>query len=307
MKKLSTVSLFIFGVVLTAVLTSGLVFYQNNKNTSSNSSTNTLSENLVKNEINKINPAGGTITLDIAEISKHNKSNDCWMLISGKVYDVTSYFGSHPGGNSTMSPTCGTDATAAYATRDPYAKTSGTRVAHSSKAKSLLENYYLGDLNQVIGESNNKTNPSVVAPKSVSSSVSTDNTVKTNTISNPSIVPSSNITLTFSEISKHNKQSDCFILISGKVYNITSFFGSHPGGNSVMAATCGTDATAAYMTKDPNATTSGGRSSHSSGATSMLASYYIGDLNQSIGQQKITETNAVSAPSRGGDDDEYDD
>ena len=116
-----------------------------------------------------------------------------------------------------------------------------------------------------------------------------------------------NITLNTTEISKHNKSSDCWLLISGKIYNITSFFGSHPGGNGVMAATCGTDATAAYNTKDPNATSSNGRSSHSSNASNMLNAYFIGNLNQTIGQQKILEANTVVSPVINGDDKNEDD
>ncbi|NVN97063.1 cytochrome b5 domain-containing protein, partial [Candidatus Nomurabacteria bacterium] len=112
--------------------------------------------------------------------------------------------------------------------------------------------------------------------------------------------------LNATEIAKHNNSSDCFLLISGKVYNITSFFGSHPGGNATMAATCGTDATAAYYTKDPYATSTSGGRGHSSNAQSMLASYYVGDLNQAIGVQAVTQTNSVVAPTRRGND-EWDD
>lgn len=299
MKKLSTISLFIFGVVVTAILTAGLVFYQNSK-----SGYGGEQGSLVAGEINKIISSGKSIILDMTEISKHNKSSDCWMLISGKVYDVTSYFGSHPGGNSTMSPTCGTDATAAYATMDPYAKTSGSRVAHSSDAKNALDSYYLGDFNQTLGK---KDTLNVDQSPITSNSKPSVNTVKNNAV-NSVIAPVGEITLNLSEIAKHNKQSDCFLLVSGKVYNITSFFGSHPGGNSTMLATCGTDATAAYATQNPNATSSGSRSAHSSNATGMLNDYYIGDLNQTIGQQKVVDTNTIPAPTtRGGDDEEEDD
>ena len=177
MKKLTTVSLFIFGVVVTALLTAGLVFYQDNKTSQSSTPTNivqatidqinskngvTTGNNIVKNNTNttattpiKTNPVTTTsvvnsIVLNMAEISKHNTQSDCWMLISGKVYNITSYFGSHPGGSRTMVPTCGKDATAAYYTQDPYASSSSASSAHSSRAKSLLSNYYLGDLNQTI-------------------------------------------------------------------------------------------------------------------------------------------------------------
>lgn len=166
MKKLSTVSLFIFGVIVTAILTAGLVFYQNGKsnNNGGNKVANAKSQNLIKNTINQIDAGGSALVLDMKEIAKHNKSSDCWMLISGKVYNVTSYFGSHPGGNSAMSPTCGTDATAAYATRDPYAQTSSGKVAHSSNAQNLLSNYYIGDLGQTIGEQKVIQTNSIITP-----------------------------------------------------------------------------------------------------------------------------------------------
>ena len=147
MKKLSTVSLFIFGVVLISILTAGLVFYQNKQNSQSSV---VSSANLIKNTITKINPSGGSLILSIEELSKHNNQNDCWLLINGKIYDITSFFGSHPGGNSTMAPTCGTDATNAYMTKDPYATDSTSGRGHSSRAKNMLNDYYIGDLNQTI-------------------------------------------------------------------------------------------------------------------------------------------------------------
>ena len=163
MKTLSTISLFIFGIILTAILTAGLVFYQNNK--TGNNIAGNQTENLVQSTINSLTSGGKSITLDMTEIAKHNKSSDCFMLISGKVYNITSFFGSHPGGNATMLATCGTDATAAYATRDPYAKTSGTKVNHSKSAQSMLNDYYIGDLNQTIGQQKVTATNAVVAPK----------------------------------------------------------------------------------------------------------------------------------------------
>lgn len=289
MKKLSTISLFIFGVVVTAILVAGLLFYQNNKDSKV--------ENKVAGEITQVIP--GT-TLNMEEISKHNNQNDCWLLIEGKVYDITSYFGSHPGGSSVMSSTCGTDATNAYKTKDPNAKTSGTRTAHSSGAQTDLALYLIGNFNETIGKVPDK----VVTQTPKTQAVSESKTITTTTNLSASL---GNITLSMDEIAKHNKQSDCWILISGKVYNITSYFGSHPGGSSTMAATCGEDATAEYATKNPNATSDGGRSAHSGNATSMLASFYLGDLNQTIGQQKITESSTVTVPNNGGDEEEDED
>ena len=147
MKKLATVSLVIFLVIVTAVMTAGLVFYQNRKDTQvNNSNTNSVVTNTIKN----ITSSGKSLTLDMKEVAKHNKQTDCWMVISGKVYDITSFFGSHPGGNGTMVSSCGKDATDAYMTKDPNATSSSSRSAHSSRAKGMLANYFVGDLNATL-------------------------------------------------------------------------------------------------------------------------------------------------------------
>lgn len=161
MKKLSTISLFIFGVVVTAILVAGLVFYQDNKG---NQIAGSQTGSLAQDTINKISASGKTLILNNKEIAIHNKQSDCWMLISGKVYNITSYFGSHPGGSGAMAATCGTDATSAYMTKDPYATGNTTRSAHSSNAKNLLTNYYIGDLNQTIGTQKVTQTNAIVAP-----------------------------------------------------------------------------------------------------------------------------------------------
>ncbi len=306
MKKISTISLFIFGVVVTAILTAGLVFYQNKKD---NQVANSQAGILAQNTVDQLTSSGQSLILDMAEIKKHNKQSDCWFLISGKVYNITSYFGSHPGGNSPMAATCGEDATVAYMTQDPNATNSGSRSAHSSEAKSLLTDYYLGDFNQTIGKQNtNIANTPVPTSENNQNINSKPNNTNPLPVVTPVIPPAGNLTLSLAEISKHNKQSDCWFLISGKVYNITSYFGSHPGGNAKMLATCGEDATAEYATQNPSATSSSGSSAHSANATSMLANYYIGDLNQTIGAQKISETNTVvPSPSNGEVEDEDED
>jgi cytochrome b involved in lipid metabolism len=298
MKKLTTISLFIFGIIITAILTAGLVFYQNKKDNQVADNKNTVASQEL---INQVTSSGKTLILNMAEINKHNKQSDCWLLIDSKVYNITSYFGSHPGGNSTMSATCGKDATAAYATQNPQATSSPSRSAHSANAKNMLSDYYIGDFNQTIGVQNQKNNI-VTSPNIQSPKPKITNPDLSPVVIPPTIPIAGNLTLDMTEITKHNKSSDCWLLINGKVYNITSYFGSHPGGNSQMSATCGEDATAEYATKNSSATTSSGRSAHSSNAVSLLANYYIGDLNQVIGEQKITQTNAVVPPPSGGDD-----
>jgi cytochrome b involved in lipid metabolism len=43
------------------------------------------------------------------EVEKHNKKDDCWMIIHGKVYDVTNFLVEHPGGEEVMLESKGTN------------------------------------------------------------------------------------------------------------------------------------------------------------------------------------------------------
>ncbi|XP_064122896.1 LOW QUALITY PROTEIN: cytochrome b5 reductase 4-like [Macrobrachium nipponense] len=55
---------------------------------------------------------GGRL-LDVTphELAKHNKRNDCWMVLKGKVYNVTPYMEFHPGGEEELMRGVGIDAT----------------------------------------------------------------------------------------------------------------------------------------------------------------------------------------------------
>lgn len=82
-------------------------------------------------------PSGKTFTA--AEVSTHSSESDCWMIISAKVYNVTTYINKHPGGNDILAG-CGKDATAMFESRPD------SGAPHSRSAESLLESYYIGDL-----------------------------------------------------------------------------------------------------------------------------------------------------------------
>jgi len=83
---------------------------------------------------------GTPTTYMLADIANHATSNDCWLAIEGKVYDVTNFISVHPGGQAILQG-CGTDATTLYDTRPM-----GSGTPHSQRARDLLANYYIGDL-----------------------------------------------------------------------------------------------------------------------------------------------------------------
>lgn len=41
-------------------------------------------------------------TYSLAEVAKHASKTDAWMVIDGKVYDVTDFLEDHPGGPEIM-------------------------------------------------------------------------------------------------------------------------------------------------------------------------------------------------------------
>jgi hypothetical protein len=75
----------------------------------------------------------------MATIATHNSSTSCWLLISGRVYDVTTYLRNHPGGSRTILPWCGKESTKAFATEDG-------RGEHSPDAYAQLKPFDIGAL-----------------------------------------------------------------------------------------------------------------------------------------------------------------
>ena len=48
------------------------------------------------------------------EVAKHNKGDDCWVIIHGRAYDVTDFMPEHPGGPNVILKYAGKDATETY-------------------------------------------------------------------------------------------------------------------------------------------------------------------------------------------------
>lgn len=81
------------------------------------------------------------------EVSQHNTKDDCWTIISGNVYDITSYVSKHPGG-SVIQKACGIDGTMQFTTRMSGSGNTGSGTPHSSSAKRILEQFKLGPVSE---------------------------------------------------------------------------------------------------------------------------------------------------------------
>ena len=47
----------------------------------------------------------GNQSVSVAEVVKHARKDDCWIVVNGKVYDLTNFAPSHPGGPESMMAT----------------------------------------------------------------------------------------------------------------------------------------------------------------------------------------------------------
>ncbi|XP_015972566.1 cytochrome B5-like protein [Arachis duranensis] len=73
---------------------------------------------------------------------------------------------------------------------------------------------------------------------------------------------------TKSEVSTHNKRTDCWIIIKNKVYDVTSYVEEHPGGDAILAH-AGDDSTEGFFGPQ-----------HATRVFDMIDDFYIGDLEQ---------------------------
>lgn len=69
------------------------------------------------------------------ELASHNKADDLWMAIDGKVYDCTAFLDEHPGGEEVLVDCGGMDATGPF-----------DDIGHSDDAREALKSMLVGKL-----------------------------------------------------------------------------------------------------------------------------------------------------------------
>lgn len=71
----------------------------------------------------------------LEEVAKRNSPKDLWLVIHGRVYDITRFLNEHPGGEEVLLEQAGVDASESF-----------EDVGHSSDAREMLKQYYIGDV-----------------------------------------------------------------------------------------------------------------------------------------------------------------
>lgn len=75
-----------------------------------------------------------------AEIERHSKLSDAWIVLDNKVYNITDWISKHPGGQNMILQELGRDATVIFET------------AHFDSSRdarlNVLKPYFIGDLSR---------------------------------------------------------------------------------------------------------------------------------------------------------------
>ncbi|OIT30649.1 PREDICTED: cytochrome b5, seed isoform-like [Nicotiana attenuata] len=88
-----------------------------------------------------------------------------------------------------------------------------------------------------------------------------------------------NVLKTYGEVSLHNCPDDCWVIINAKAYNVTNFLNDHPGGDEVLLAAAGKDASEEFE-----------EAGHGSAARLMLDEFYVGEIDSSTKTTVSTTT-----------------
>ncbi|KAK9794396.1 hypothetical protein WJX73_008854 [Symbiochloris irregularis] len=72
--------------------------------------------------------------ISLEECKQHVREEDCWLVIHGKVHDVTQFLDEHPGGFDILISSTGKDASEDF-----------DEIGHSKAAKDMLAKYIIGD------------------------------------------------------------------------------------------------------------------------------------------------------------------
>ena len=71
-------------------------------------------------------------------VKANGTTSSCWAVISGNVYDLTKWIGSHPGGSGAIASLCGTDGTSEFLAMH----------RNQNKPEARLAGYLLGPLSK---------------------------------------------------------------------------------------------------------------------------------------------------------------
>ncbi|XP_024359923.1 cytochrome b5 [Physcomitrium patens] len=79
------------------------------------------------------------VVFSAEEVQRHVSPGDCWIIVRGKVYDISTFMDDHPGGDDVLLQAAGRDATEEF-----------DNVGHSKAAIAQMETFHVGECPEVL-------------------------------------------------------------------------------------------------------------------------------------------------------------
>lgn len=146
MKKLALLSTLAFAMVLLAgcmdkpeTIPTDMVDTVNSEEIVSTGTTTTVETTDTADTTTTGTDTTTTVTtkiINISDVALHKTPEDCRTAINGTVYDVTAFFGKHPGGDKNLFRVCGIDATEVF----------NRQHGNNGQAKNTLAGFEIGTL-----------------------------------------------------------------------------------------------------------------------------------------------------------------
>jgi cytochrome b involved in lipid metabolism len=122
-------------LIVAVILVSGGGYYFYEKN--DDSGEYEYEESNYQNQDNSTSVAPTNLAkYSISEVETHKDKSSCWSVINGNVYDLTSMFGKHKGGDDNILKICGKDGTSAFSGKH----------GGQEKTEAVLEKLIIGQL-----------------------------------------------------------------------------------------------------------------------------------------------------------------
>eukprot|EP00818_Percolomonas_sp_WS_P002568 CAMPEP_0117442368 /NCGR_PEP_ID=MMETSP0759-20121206/4113_1 /TAXON_ID=63605 /ORGANISM="Percolomonas cosmopolitus, Strain WS" /LENGTH=269 /DNA_ID=CAMNT_0005234249 /DNA_START=170 /DNA_END=979 /DNA_ORIENTATION=+ len=163
------------------------------------------------------------------EVAQHNDETNCWVIIDNFVYDLTPFIPRHPGGMSVLKARAGQDCTMGF-----------HGFQHPENAYTNLKDYLIGRLPKEefvrwIDESDVSEHrdewyefKGEIYRKPVSSTQERKQHAA-------DFVGYLRRPIPIEMVHTHDQEKDCWIIIDGKIYDVTHWALEHPGGSIIIS------------------------------------------------------------------------
>eukprot|EP00930_Biecheleria_cincta_P017978 TRINITY_DN14145_c0_g1_i1.p1 TRINITY_DN14145_c0_g1~~TRINITY_DN14145_c0_g1_i1.p1 ORF type:complete len:714 (+),score=146.09 TRINITY_DN14145_c0_g1_i1:670-2811(+) len=214
-------------------------------------------------------PKSGSAGIPLSEVARHNKPHDCWIALNGVVYDLTDFLLHHPEQRNSILAWAGRDATAIW-DKIPGRFPSSTWMEYFMRPEARMGEVgaeaeidpTAEQINQLQDELRRLEGPSeedIQAFKAAAASKVPDTTAGPK-LSEEARFPrlqefSAGKDLPFftrAEVAKHSGPvggsagTEPYMILHNRVYDLRPLLGNHPGGDDIVLARAGTDATSDF-------------------------------------------------------------